>query len=113
MSDGINSEAALPSAPATEGGDSEDQLGLSGENILTLLQRSAGLAEGNSRYAVEIAQNLSHQLGVAKARLAELGPRVAELEAAVQFYRDKSERAEEWLSKISSEIQERVIGKPH
>jgi hypothetical protein len=71
MSDGINSEAALPSAPAAEGGNSEDQLGLSGENILTLLQRSAGLAEGNSRYAVEIAKNLSHQLGVAKARLAE------------------------------------------
>jgi hypothetical protein len=43
----------------------------------------------------------------------ELEPRVAELEAAVQFYRNKAERAEEWLSKISSEIQERVIGKAH
>jgi hypothetical protein len=113
MSDGANSGPALSSAPTTEGGESEDQLDLSGENILTLLQRAAGLAEGNSRYAVEIAQNLSHQLGVAKGRLAELEPRVAELEAAVQFYRNKAERAEEWLSKISSEIQERVIGKTH
>jgi CII-binding regulator of phage lambda lysogenization HflD len=113
MSDGTNSDPALPSAPAAEGGESEDQLGLSGENILTLLQRAAGLADGNSRYAVEIAQNLSHQLGAAKGRLAELESRVAELEAAVEFYRDKSERAEEWLSKISSEIQERVNGKAH
>jgi CII-binding regulator of phage lambda lysogenization HflD len=113
MSDGANSEPALPSAATTEGGDSEDQLGLSGENILTLLQRSAGLAEGNSRYAVEIAQNLSHQLEAAKGRLAELESRVAELEAAVEFYRDKSERAEEWLGKISSELQERVTGKPN
>jgi predicted nucleic acid-binding Zn-ribbon protein len=111
MPDGPNSEPALPSGPATEGG--ENELGLSGENILTLLQRSAGLAEGNSRYAVEIAQNLSHQLEAAKERLAELESRVAELEAAVQFYRQKSERAEEWLSKISSEIQERVTGKTH
>jgi CII-binding regulator of phage lambda lysogenization HflD len=94
-------------------GDSEDQLGLSGENILTLLQRSAGLAEGSSRYAVEIAQNLSHQFEAAKDRLAELEPRVAELEAAVEFYRNKAEGAEEWLGKISTEIQERVIGKSH
>ena len=113
MSDETNSEPALPSAPATEGGESEDQLGLYGENILTLLQRAAGLADDNSRYAVEIAQNLSHQLGAAKGRLTELESRVAELEAAVEFYRHKSERAEEWLSKISSEIQERVNGKAH
>jgi DNA repair exonuclease SbcCD ATPase subunit len=112
MSDGAN-EPALPSAPTTEAPESEDQLGLSGENILTLLRKSADLAEGNSRYAVEIAQTLSHQLGVAKDRLAELEPRVAELEAAVQFYREKAERAEEWLGKISSELQERVTGKPN
>jgi hypothetical protein len=66
MSEGTKSEPALPLAPATEGGESEDQPGFCGENILTLLQRAAGLAEGNSRYAVEIAQNLSHQLGQLK-----------------------------------------------
>jgi hypothetical protein len=52
MFGGTNSEPALSSAPTTEGAESEDQLRLSGENILTLLQRSAGLAVGNSRYAV-------------------------------------------------------------
>jgi hypothetical protein len=87
---------------------------LAGANALFRgLWRTPLSKEGNSRYAVEIAQNLSHQLGVAKARLAELEPRVAELEAAVQFYRNRAERAEEWLGKISSEIQERVIGKTH
>jgi hypothetical protein len=40
-----------------------------------------------------------------------LEPRVTELEAAVEFYRNKAERAEEWLGKISTEIQERVIEK--
>jgi len=40
-----------------------------------------------------------------------LETRIAELEAEVKFYRDKSERAELWLGKISNEIQERVLGR--
>ena len=47
---------------------------------------------------------------MAENRIAELEARVAELEAEVQLYRDKSERAEQWLGKISTEIQERVLG---
>ena len=55
---------------------------------------AAELAGGNSRYAVEIAQNMSDQLWPVQKRVAELEARVAELEAEVQLYRDKSERAE-------------------
>jgi hypothetical protein len=109
MSDESNSEVAGQSAATIENGPGIDG-GSDGESILALLQKAAGLADTNSRYAVEIAQNLSRQLEAAKDRCAELEQRVAELEDAVQFYRDKSERAEQWLSKISSEIQERVIG---
>ena len=113
MSDESNSEPAEHSAAAIENGPGIDGGSLDGESILALLQKAAGLADTNSRYAVEIAQDLSRQLGGAKDRCAELEQRVAELEYAVQFYRDKSERAEQWLSKISSEIQERVIGDTH
>jgi hypothetical protein len=77
---------------------------------VSLLQRAAELAGGNSCYAVEIAQKMSDQLWPVPKRVAELEARVAELEAEVQLYRDKSERAELWLSKISSELQERVRG---
>jgi hypothetical protein len=56
------------------------------------------------------AQRLSDQLCAAEDRLVEMEARIAELRAEVQFYRDKSERAEEWLGKISIEIQEQVIG---
>jgi predicted nucleic acid-binding Zn-ribbon protein len=77
---------------------------------LALLQKTTGLAEGNSRYAVEIAQELSNQLGAAENKVAGLEHRVAELETEVRFYRDKSERAEAWLTKISSEIQQKVNG---
>jgi hypothetical protein len=52
-----------------------------------------------------MAQKLSHQLRTAEDRIADL-------EAEVQLYREKAERAEEWLSKISTEIEDRLIGEP-
>jgi hypothetical protein len=112
MSDNkANFEPAEVSVSATEAQESEGQFDSAGESILALLKKTTGLAEGNSRYAVEIAQKLSHQLGVAENRVAELEHRIAELETEVQLYRDRSERAEGWLSKISNEIQHRVIKK--
>jgi len=70
------------------------------------------MAEGNSQYAVDIAKDLSRRLVASQARVAELEGRLAELEVEVQVYRDRSEQAEQWLNKISSELQGRVAGKP-
>ena len=108
MSDETDSEVGVSSAPGMEDGTREDQSDLAGKNILSFFQKAAGLAEGNSRYAVDIAQRLSDQLYAAQNRVAQLEARIAELEAEVQHYREKSERAEEWLSKISNEIQQQV-----
>jgi hypothetical protein len=107
---GDEAKTTVPSESVAETGKAESKLNFTGKNIMTLLQRAAELAGGNSRYAVEIAQNMSDQLWPVQKRVAELEARVAELEADVQLYRDKSERAELWLSKISSELQERVRG---
>lgn len=49
-----------------------------------------------------MAQKLSHQLRAAEDR-------VAELEAEVELYRDKADRAEQWLHKVYTEIEERFI----
>jgi hypothetical protein len=35
--------------------------------------------------------------------------RIAELEAGVELYRDKADRAEQWLHKVYTEIDERFI----
>jgi hypothetical protein len=51
---------------------------------------------------VETAQKLASQLRAAEARTAEL-------EAENQLYREMSERAEVWLRRIYSEIQESFI----
>jgi hypothetical protein len=107
MADQSNSESV---AAATESGEKrEDQLDLAGQTILSLLHKSAGLAEGNSQYAVNIAQRLSNQLCVAENRVAELEKQVAELEAEAQLYREKAERSEQWLQKISSELEQKLV----
>jgi hypothetical protein len=81
------------------------QLESAGHVILKLLHKAAGAAEANSRRALETAQQLSTQLHAAQNRIAEL-------EAEVELYREKFERAEEWLRKISTEIEDRLINEP-
>ena len=77
------------------------QLDSAGQAILKLLHKAAGAAETNSRRALETAQNLSSQLRAAEDRIAQL-------EAEVQHYREKSDRAKAWLRKISTEIEDRL-----
>jgi hypothetical protein len=82
-----------------------EQLDSAGQAILKLLHKAAGTAEANSRRALETAQKLSSQLEATKDRIAEL-------EAQIQLYREKAERAKEWLSRISGEIEDRLINQP-
>jgi hypothetical protein len=84
------------SAPAN------DQLDTAGQTILQLIDRAAGVAEENSRHALEMAQKLSHDLRAAEDR-------VAELEAEVASYRERADRAEQWLHRVYSEIEERFL----
>ena len=79
-----------------------DQLDRAGQTILQLLNKAAGVAEENSRHAIERAQRLSHQLRAAENRIAEL-------EAEVAAYQEQAERAEQWLHKVYSEIEERFM----
>jgi polyhydroxyalkanoate synthesis regulator phasin len=70
-----------PSTAETVTGENEAQDEIAGRDVLTLLRRSAELADGNSRYAVEIA--MSDQLWAAQKEVVELKARVTELEAQV------------------------------
>jgi hypothetical protein len=81
------------------------QLDSAGQAILKLLHKAAGTAEANSRHALETAQKLSSQLRAAEDRIAEL-------EAELQQSRERAAGAEEWLRKISMEIQDRLINAP-
>ena len=79
-----------------------NELDKAGQTILQLLHRAAGVAETNSRQALETAQKLSHQLRTAEDRIAEL-------EAAAESYRERAERAEQWLHTVYAEIENRFL----
>jgi hypothetical protein len=97
----------LPFAPEARRAVSNDadKLDAAGQTILTLLHKAAGVVEANSQHALDNAQKLSHQLRAAEDRIAEL-------EAEVQSYQERTERAEQWLHKIFPEIEERFIRRP-
>ena len=97
-------ESAIPFASAARSGGSKeaDQLDTAGQTILRLLHKAAGVAEANSQYALDMAQKLSHQLRAAEDRIAEL-------EAEVRIYQDRTERAEQWLHRVYSEIEDRFL----
>jgi chromosome segregation ATPase len=98
------SDTVVPFAPASENtsGDRADQLDRAGQTILQMLRNAANLAEANSQHALDAAQQLSHQLRAAEARIAEL-------EAERQAYQQRAERAEQWLHRIYTEIDDRFL----
>jgi hypothetical protein len=61
-------ETVIPFAPAVPAGNA-DQLDRAGKTILQLLNKAAGVAEENSRNAIEMAQRLSHKLREARVEL--------------------------------------------
>jgi hypothetical protein len=101
-----NSDSVVPFAPALDiaATDGADQLDRAGQTILQMLQNAANLAEANSQHALDMAQKFSHQLRAAEARIAEL-------EAEGQAYQERAERAEQWLHRVYSEIEDRFLKK--
>jgi hypothetical protein len=99
-----DSESVIPFTPAARSAapDSADQLDKAGQTILGLLHKAAGLAEANSQHALEMAQKLSHQLRAAEARINEL-------EAEIGIYQEKADRAEQWLHRVYTEIEDRFL----
>jgi hypothetical protein len=102
LSGEYESESVIPFAPKNAAPDNADQLDRAGQTILKLLHKAAGVAEANSKHALDMAQKLSHQL-----RSAE--DRIAELETEVQLYQKKSDRAEQWLHKVYTEIEDQFL----
>ena len=94
-------ETVIPFAPASTPGNA-DQLDRAGQTILQLLNKAAGVAEGNSRNAIELAQGFSHKLRAAEGQIAEL-------EAQAAAYQEQAERAEQWLHRVYKEIEDRFL----
>jgi hypothetical protein len=79
-----------------------DQLDKAGETILQLVHEAAGVAEQNSSRVLRMAQKFSDQLRTAEDRIAEL-------EAESATYRERGDRAEQWLHTVYTEIEDRFF----
>jgi hypothetical protein len=101
---GDDSDSVIPFTTAARNAapDGIDQVDKAGQTILGLLDKAAGAAEANSQRALEMAQKLSHQLRAAEDRIAEL-------EAEVGMYQEKADRAEQWLHRVYTEIEDRFL----
>jgi uncharacterized protein YlxW (UPF0749 family) len=92
----------LASASKKAAAPGVDQLDSAGQTILQLLNKAANVAEQNSKHAIDMAQKLAHELRAAQQRISEL-------EAEVAAYQNQSERAEQWLHKVYTEIEDRFL----
>ena len=92
-------------AQSTQGArDDGSQLDKAGQTILQLLHKAADVAEQNSRHAIDTAERLSHQLRAAEDRIVQL-------EADVEAFRQRAKRAEQWLHKVYTEIEDRFLSR--
>src|ERR1700733_5095264 len=99
-------DAVILFAPAnkSESSVSGDQLDVAGQNVLALLHQAAEISNEEYNHAVDIAHKLSDQL-------QDANERIKGLEANVQHYQHRTERAERWLVQIAADIEQRFFGK--
>jgi hypothetical protein len=76
----------------------------SGRSILALLQKAAVMAHEDCARAMDVANKISFQLRAAEERARE-----AEAEAA--HFCERAERAEAWLQRIYSEVEQTFFQK--
>jgi hypothetical protein len=81
-----------------------DHVDKAGQTILQLVAQAAGIADENSRHALGMAQKLSDQLRAAEDRVAELQTELAACQ-------ERADRAEQWLHRVYSEIEDRFLQK--
>jgi molecular chaperone GrpE (heat shock protein) len=104
MTDQPDSEMGTRIGPAAKA-TATSELDSAGEAILKSLHKAADVADANSRQAFDTAEKLANQL-------REAEDQIAELQAEVQRYRDRSERAEQWLRRIYKDIEDRLVCQP-
>ena len=98
------SETIVSFAPvrAENVSNDHDPLDKAGQSIMGLLQEAATTAKENSGRALRVAHGLSLQLRAAEDKIKAL-------EAELHHSLDRAMRAENWLQRISREIEARFF----
>jgi hypothetical protein len=97
-------ETVVPFAPvrAENFSNDHDPLDIAGQSIVGLLQQAATIAKENSGRALRVAHGLSLQLRAAEDQIKAL-------EADLSHFQNRAMRAENWLQRISREIEARFF----
>lgn len=82
--------------------DEGDPLDRSGNAIVAMLQEAVEETKQNYERAMDIARQLSLKLRTAEERIAHL-------EGDVRHYQERAARAEKWMNRIHSEIENRFF----
>jgi hypothetical protein len=92
-------DTIVPFAPAQRrSSGNSDALDQAGQTVVGMLHQAAAVASENCQYALGVAHKLSLELRAAEDRIKTL-------EAKVRHYQDRAGRAEQWLIRISREIE--------
>jgi hypothetical protein len=79
-----------------------DPLDRPGQAIVSMLEEAVDVARQDCERAMDIAHQLSLQLRTAEDRIAQL-------EGDIRHYQDRAIRAEKWMNRIHSEIEDRFF----
>lgn len=97
-------EAVIPFAPTRKASSAtnNDSLDQAGQSVMGMLQHAAAVAKENCQHAVDVAHKLSLQLRAAEDRIKDL-------ESDIGYYQERAARAEQWLLRISRDIEQRFL----
>lgn len=98
------SDSVIPFAPAPKAKalNNDDSLDDAGHAVMGMLEQAATAAAENCQHAVDVAHRLSLKLRAAEDRIKDL-------EAESVRYRERIARAEQWLLRISHDIEQRFL----
>ena len=97
----VRPETVIPFAPA-KAVNSDDPLDHAGYLVMGMLEQAAAAAAQNCQHAVDVAQKISFKLRAAQDRIKDL-------QAETAHCQERAARAEQWLMRISREIEQRFL----
>jgi hypothetical protein len=80
----------------------DDPIDKAGHAVMTVLKKAAGISNEEYERATALADDLANKLRTTERRIKEL-------EAEASSFRDRAVRAEEWMQRISHEIESKFI----
>jgi chromosome segregation ATPase len=91
-------------APKQKPRNADDPTDMAGHALVAMLQQAADLSNDNCNQALKVVDNLYDELRASEDR-------VRQLEAEIEFHRDRAERCENWLRRIQKEVEESLIAR--